>query len=366
MYQTILVPLDGSRFAERALPFAQMLATPIGARLILIRAALIRPWHGGQPQANYVEAMEEAEAYLADVKGRLDPSVTVETSAFYGEAAEAILAAVAERKGDLVVMSTHGHSGPGRWVYGTVADRVMRRAEVPILLVPASCVEAWSGEGRFRILVPLDGSGLAEEVLAPANDLVEVFRAETILLRVIDPVRDASVWAQWQAGLPLDPTALLYSARQYLERIADGWRAAGRAVVVHSAVGPVASAIDTVARQQHVSVIAMTTHGRSGRICSVMSNVTTSVVQRANVPILLVRPTIVRRAQPGPGAREPGTGMEGMPISLMLTPRELLLLANSLENTVLAAAHAGHETREIQDLLARIKNAESLCQSEPA
>jgi len=58
--------------------------------------------------------------------------------------------------------------------------------------------------------------------------------------------------------------------------------------------------------------------------------------------------------------------MEGMPISLMLTPRELLLLANSLENTVLAAAHAGHETREIQDLLARIKYAESLCQSEPA
>jgi len=179
-------------------------------------------------------------------------------------------------------------------------------------------------------------------------------------------VREASVWAEPQVGPPLDPTALTYSARQYLERIADGWRAAGRVVVVHSAVGPVASAIDSAARQQRANVIAMTTHGRSGRICSVMSNVTTSVVQRANVPILLVRPAVVRRAQPGPGARDSGTVMEGMPINLMLTPRELLLLANSLENTVLAAAHAGHETREMQDLLARIKNAESFCQSEPA
>ena len=65
-------------------------------------------------------------------------------------------------------MSTHGRSAPGRWVYGSVADRVLRRASVPALLVPANCERQWPADGPLHVLVPLDGSDFAQEALTQA------------------------------------------------------------------------------------------------------------------------------------------------------------------------------------------------------
>lgn len=363
MYHMILVPLDGSPVAERALPFAEALARASHGRVVLIRAALGQPSHGPVSPREQDQVVQEAESYLAGVVAHLDPSIAVERAVLYGEAAEAILAEISRTKADLVIMSSHGHSGPGHWVYGTVADRIIRRAAVPILLVPVACERTWPSDRALRILVPLDGSALAEEALGPARELTEGLPATFILLRVIDPARDIGVTAHPYSTALFDHSGALAEARRSLEGIAARLRADGQMVDVQVDVGPAAARIATAAEEQRASVVAMTTHGRGGPSRLVLSTVATGVVQRANVPILLVRPSALRGPEP---PREGGIstmGVERLPISVVLTPRELQLLTNSLENTLIATASAGQQTDELQQLLARIRQAALMCES---
>src|ERR1051326_3917222 len=93
----------------------------------------------------------------------------VETTIPWGEPTDEILEQVRSARADLVVMATHGRSGLGRWLYGSVADEVLRRASVPIFLVPPGSYEPWSADRAPRILVPLDGSQLSQAALGPAR-----------------------------------------------------------------------------------------------------------------------------------------------------------------------------------------------------
>ncbi len=132
--RTILVPLDGSTLAERALPFAEVLARASGARLVLPRASLVR--HRPEP------ATEEARI-AADERAELDRHVALlgergvvaEGVLRFDEAAEAIVAEAVGREADLIVMATHGRSGLGRLVFGSTAEAVLRRSPAPVLLI---------------------------------------------------------------------------------------------------------------------------------------------------------------------------------------------------------------------------------------
>ena len=134
---TILVPLDGSVLAETALTPAVELARLKGARLVLLRATEAHTLPMADPVQAQVEAVREAEDYLAGVRGRLTQAGigSVETSAWYGAPAEAIVEAARFRKADLIVMSSHGRTGLGRLVLGSVAESVLRGTRVPILLI---------------------------------------------------------------------------------------------------------------------------------------------------------------------------------------------------------------------------------------
>lgn len=148
----ILVPLDGSGLAEAALPKAVELAGVSGARLLLIRAAQAHTLPGVDSTGAQVKVVREAEEYLAKVSDRLCKSElrTVETSVWYGPAAYAIVEAARLHRVDQIVMTTHGRSGLGRLILGSVAESVVRGTTTPILLIRAdgAPVEAPAGKGE--------------------------------------------------------------------------------------------------------------------------------------------------------------------------------------------------------------------------
>ncbi len=287
MYRTILVPLDGSALAERALTVARPLVTGAESRLILIRAV---PLH--------TVPNTEAQAYLAAVASRLDVPVPVDRVLYYGDAPEGILEEANRRRADLIVMATHGRSGLGRWLYGSVADEVLRRVPIPVLLVPATCDRIWDGTRPLRLLVPLDGSRFSLTALGAARALCQLAGpagAEIALLQVIEPP-SAALFSTSLGEILLDDDALLAEARQYLDRIANTLAPSARAVTAHVVVGSPAVEIAALARIWPADLIVMATHGRGGLTRLVMGSTATGTLHRAHTPLLLVRPTSVQLA----------------------------------------------------------------------
>lgn len=133
----ILVPLDGSDLAEAAIPAAVAAAASRASTLVLVRAAEARTLPGTDPVEAQIQAVQDAEAYMAPVKAKLEQqnAAKIEANVWYGPAASAIIEAAQLYKPDLIVMSTHGRSGLGRLIFGSVAESVLRGTTVPILLI---------------------------------------------------------------------------------------------------------------------------------------------------------------------------------------------------------------------------------------
>ena len=149
----ILIPLDGSTLAESAIAKAVELSAP-ETTLMLVRAAEAHTLPGADPEHAQVEIVREAEEYLAAVATRLreQRANRVETSVWYGPASSAIVEAARLKSADLIVMSTHGRTGIGRLILGSVAESVLRGTTIPILLLraPDAPVEAPTNLGKAR------------------------------------------------------------------------------------------------------------------------------------------------------------------------------------------------------------------------
>lgn len=290
MFRHILVPLDGSQQAERILPFAQALAAAPDTDLVLLR--VIPPDDKPSDRdtsAGHPTLRSEAMAYLTDVSERLLPAST-DRMVVEGESAHAILGAIAARGIDLIAMSTHGRSGIGRWIYGSVADAVLRHAAVPVLLASSTMqLTRWRTDRPLRLMVSLDYSAVSEAVLEPACVLAATLKAELILLSVAPLL----VTPEPYSGLYLayDPEQDRSERRAYLEGVAAKLRAQGLTVTVRDAFGLVDTEILGVAREEGADLIALATHGNGGVTRLVMGSTATSIVQRAAVPVLIVRPT---------------------------------------------------------------------------
>jgi nucleotide-binding universal stress UspA family protein len=322
---TILVPLDGSALAEYALPYALRLTRAAGGRLVLVRAAPDAP------------TRQRAEAELAATASRLfTAGAQVESHVRRGAAGDVILDGARAWEAGLIVMATHGRSGLGRWLYGSVADHVLRRAEVPVLLVSGVCERRWpapgagapaaagaaggagtapDGAGLGPVLVPLDGSGRSAAALRPAAALAGALGAGLLLTRVVPfpafwayaagrgpyypgagpYAADTGPYAagagpHYATSAP-DPEAELDAARRYLDGLATRLRPTGRDVATHVDLGPAAAAIARLARERDAAAIAMATHGRGGLARVALGSVATEVLRVADAPVLLVRPT---------------------------------------------------------------------------
>ena len=293
MYRTLLVALDGSPLAERSLPLATAISRGSGARLVVLRAAEgLRGSGAGRAHGEAEGEAAEALGYLRGVAARLaERGVAARIAAPRGEPVERLLDAIATHEADLVVLSTHGRSGLGRWVYGSVAEGILHRSPVPVLLVPATAPVSWRTvrQERCRLLVPLDGSQQAEAALPHALAIARALAAGLVLLHVIEPRHDygpdLGLDAQGEGSVPST-----LEAEAYLATVAASFD--GHELRVRRAVraGLVAEAILEEARADAASLVVMTTHGRTGLGRLPFGSVTTEVLHRCHLPLLLVRP----------------------------------------------------------------------------
>jgi nucleotide-binding universal stress UspA family protein len=298
MYESILVPLDGSPTAERALRPAASIARRSGARLHLARVPLVQ-WGGSLD----VEYGKTDSSYMTGMAARLRDSGVESVSAAVldpGDVAAELEKHRVEIGAQLTVMSSHGRGPVERAWLGSVTDRFVRHTEAPVLVVRARSGESETDELAsdvhfHRLLVPLDGSRLSEAALAPAMELAGNGESVYILLRVIEAPH--ALGAPW---LPSAPTVtedeIRHAPREpasELERLAKSFGDRGlTAESVTEVAQPVARGILDAAHKHGADLIVMATHGRGGLKRAWMGSVTDKVVRGTDHPVLIVRPRV--------------------------------------------------------------------------
>jgi nucleotide-binding universal stress UspA family protein len=287
MLRTIFVPLDGSPLAEHALPYADRLADATSACMLL---CTIVPLNIIEPPEEDLTLADEARAYLGQTASRLSArGRNVQTITQWGEPAACILDQVQSQQADLIVMSTHGRSGLGRWLYGSVADTVLRSSAVPVMVVPPYVTTAWSSGYPMRIVVPLDGSKLAEAALSYAEELARALSAEILLVEIV-PFPPYSLYDNGAAMTAFDLDKEIADSKSYLADVAAGLTSSGIQVRTCAELEHPAVAIASIADREKADLIIMATHGRSGLARLVLGSVATGTLQRTTVPVMLLGP----------------------------------------------------------------------------
>jgi len=296
MFQRILVPLDGSPLAERALAFASTLSKQHQSELVLVRAAEAHVPPYGELTAVLRRAEEEAQAYLETVAGRLHDAGHTEVVVSHESPGQGIVDETRLRRADLVVMSTHRRSDVGRVLLGSVADQVVRHSTVPVLLVPPTCVRTWAAEqlgglGRpMRLLVPLDGSAHGEAALEVTQVIASGAKSTITLLSVVELAPTPFYAADSKAQL-YDAKAEMAAQKTYLKAQA-GRLSGGAEVRTCVDAGTTAGCILEHTRNHQADLVVMATHGRGGLSRLVLGSVTADVLHQLDVPLLIVRPAI--------------------------------------------------------------------------
>lgn len=311
MYDTLLVPLDGSPFAEHALPCALAIARHARAAVKLV--SVVTPLAEAYVEGLYFDSADlrsqmttQQEAYLAAVAARLRARAELAVSAevLHGEVAGSLNRLIDAGGIDLVVMATHGRGALGRFWLGSVADEMLRHVNVPLLLVrpgegPADLVPE---PPLGRAVVALDGTPEAEQILEPAVALAALMpEARVTLMRAIHSVfpvthtpdvPEARKEARHLLGqVQQIQDKLRAEAQAYLEGVAARLRGRGleaRAEVVVE--DQPAAAILREAEAERAGLIAIATHARTGLSRLVLGSVADKVVRGSHVPVLVHHP----------------------------------------------------------------------------
>ena len=279
MYDRLVVPLDGSETAEAVLPYVELLSQRLNAQVQLLQAVnppLVSPYAAETYVAPnvYQQIIDAENAAAADYLNRIAErlrarGINPTTQVIFGPATTAIVDATTEADAEIVAMTTHGRTGLARFALGSVAELVVREAQAPVFLVRAFGEQPQSLD---NILVPLDGSAVAEAVLPVVEALVPALGARVLLLRATNGDESGS------------------TGGEYLQQVAGRLRENGIGEVDHETVrGSPADAILDATGRVGADLIAMATHGRGGVGRWVFGSVAYRVVHAATVPTLLVR-----------------------------------------------------------------------------
>jgi nucleotide-binding universal stress UspA family protein len=310
MMKSIFVPLDGSSFAEHALPLALSIARRANATLnvvlvhVPLAAAFAEPIRGMEtPSDEPLKARERA--YLVALTQKLKKAASIPVVAMFAEGpvVPTIRDQVVSGGGDLVVMTTHGRGALARFWLGSIADQLIRELPVPLLLVrPTEGKADITREQLLRhIMIPLDGSTLSTQAVEPTVELGNLMEADYTLLRVVPPI----------SPLPLDVVELplsedahpLYErlktlhdeemkrAGDDLDKVRKPLAAKGLRVVAKAAeFDQPARAILDAAQDGANDCIALATHGRRGLGRLFLGSIADKVIRGATVPVLVYRP----------------------------------------------------------------------------
>ena len=297
MIRTILVPVDGSAFAECALPLALALSEKTGAE---IRLAMVNepldltpgPWAEAFLN-NHVEYLDSITGSMAN---RLGPSTPLSSALLEGEVAHALCAEAIDSHVDLIVMSTHGHGGFTRIWLGSVADGVLSESPVPVMLVRPQ--ESGTGglvspETLSHIVIPLDGTAFGEAALEPALELGDRFGASYTLLRTVAYPAMVSPYlpdtVQYNAllmkQLEAEAEAYLETVRQ---KVDNGSRQVGTQVLINQ--GAAGGVLKYVAASG-ADFVAMASHNRHGIARVALGSVADEVMRGSHTPVLIVHPS---------------------------------------------------------------------------
>lgn len=301
--RNMVVSVDGSRFAETAIPVAARLARMAGARLRVLMVH--EPVMALVPAADIpvtvgpdeVSLKAEEKTYLAGLAGDLGTvgRLPVDYTLLEGLAGPALVTELEHSVPDLLVMATHGRGPLSRFWLGSVADHVIRHTTTPVLLLhPRDGDPVPATEMKMeRIIVALDRSDEAEAILAPLVSLARLTQAHLTLINVVEPVLGVSgAVPPYPVAVPQDTLELLRAdAQKYLDRVADRLREQGVGVATRVIVGlGVAGTILSQADQGNFDTVAMTTHGATGFRRLLLGSVADKVIRGSNRPVLVLRP----------------------------------------------------------------------------
>lgn len=300
MYRVIMVPVDGSAFSREAVFQGLRLARNNGAQLRLVRVASIPGLVGG-PDIVALETTGRtserdtmlAQLYRLAAECRANSAVDVTATVEDGPVADALRGHSLRHAVDLIVMGTHARRGIARAWLGSVADRLIRETGLPVLLVrpPSLATGLTDGSCYKRIIVPLDGSSLAEGSLPAALALAELEHAELTLLRIVPS----------EKYIPSgEPHSTIGPARAYDVQDAERYlagvrlRLAGRHLRIRSAVvvaDDIPLGIIEFGQANDGDLITIATHGRGGFARAVLGSVADRVMSEGVLSALVIRPS---------------------------------------------------------------------------
>jgi nucleotide-binding universal stress UspA family protein len=278
MFERILVPLDGSELAESVLQQVGRLLRRKDAEVLLLRVVTLPPAAEGDVGTPLDLLWSRAAEYLQGVERRLsEQGARVRAKVVEGFAADAILETAKNERATLIAMSTHGRTGVARWVFGSVAEKVLRASLIPVLIVPS-----FSGTGGdafptgdrelpfHKILVPIASADLSLEIVPAAIEFAQLFESRIFALNVCEGP---------ECAVPV------HQMRQAYEK----FQAAAVSAEPLIKQGDAALQILETCRETGADLIAMTTHGHSGISRWVLGSVAEKVLRGANVPLLVMR-----------------------------------------------------------------------------
>jgi nucleotide-binding universal stress UspA family protein len=300
MTDRILVALDGSPFAEQVLPYATRLARRCGTDLLLAQAVSTivtvgtPAYYLGAPGwPEWDDTADEAAAYLTGLQADVEAQgVRAEVAVIGGGAPAVLLDLARDPEVRLIVMATHGRSGPSRWVLGSVAEQVLRETQCPVLLLTPKALAAGTAKRLDqRVIVAMDGSARSARVVPPVLALTRCLNTPITLVRAIEP---AVVYGMEVRALfgSIHPRYLAQRARNdaldQLQCLAEDWRAKGCAVETVVAVQRALDLITGYAADHCGGWIAMASHGRGGLGGLVLGSTALAVLRQTTLPVLLV------------------------------------------------------------------------------
>jgi nucleotide-binding universal stress UspA family protein len=293
MFTRILVPLDGSPIAEKALPHARALARTLKIPVTLLTAIETASGLSGNRSGHLdsliAGSMRNAKQYLEKISKTFGDAAPVEYKVEKSAAAAGIIMHAAP--GTLITMASHGHSGLARWLLGSVTDKIVRGVDHPVLVVRADDRISSEGEAALdSILVPLDGSTQAESVLTHVVELAKAFDAKVAVLRAYSLKQVLFNFAELHPDLDEVKSAFRWEATSYAENKCAEVKARGVREAFYSVVeGDAAETIIEMGKRTPTALIVMSAHSGSTARKWVLGSVTEKVLRHSKNPVLAIR-----------------------------------------------------------------------------